>query len=190
MKESKLKKINTENIIINKNIAIIGHMGSGKTIFGKILANKLDFDHLDSDNLIEKSSKNKINCIFKSLGESIFRKIEEEIILKTHNKKNIVLSLGGGSILSNKVRDLLKKNYILIFLDVDFSILVNRLKNTKKRPLLANVNIEKKIKELDITRRKYYLLADIIIKNDEDDDINETIKTFFLKYRNLNAKNN
>ena len=96
--------------------------------------------------------------------------------------------MGGGSILSNKVRNLLKKSFRTIFLDIDFSILVERLQNSSKRPLLENVNIEEKIHELDVIRRKYYLTADIIIK---DHDIpRESINKILKKLSKLDEKKN
>ena len=120
----------------------------------------LKLRYLDSDQLIEKNTKKTIYEIFKSDGETKFRKIEEKTILSLKNKKNLVLSLGGGSIISEKIRQLLNKNFITLFLDIDFSILVKRLTYSTKRPLIAGQDIQKKIKELDTTRRKYYLLAD------------------------------
>ena len=98
------------------------------------------------------------------------------------------MSLGGGSILSENIRNLLNKKFITLFLDVNISELNQRLKENKKRPLLVNVNIENKIKELDIIRRKYYLLADIKIEN-----CGNTIDAFTLfleKYNSLNEANN
>ena len=171
-----------------KNIALIGHMGAGKSTIGKLIAKRLKLIYLDSDQLIEKNTKKTIYEIFKSDGETKFRKIEEKNILSLKNKKNLILSLGGGSIISEKVRQLLNKNYITIFLDIDFSILVKRLKYSTKRPLIAKQNIETKIKELDIARRKYYLLADIIIKN--YDNPTETLINFLIKYKKLNENNN
>ena len=172
----------------NKNIALIGHMGSGKTSVGKLIAKKLKLKHFDSDQLIEKHTKKTINQIFDSEGELGFRIIEEKTILNFINEKNIVLSLGGGSILSQKIRELLKNEFITLFLDVDIDILINRLKRSSRRPLLLNVNIEKKIKELDDIRRQYYILADIKLKNYENPI--ETLSDFLIKYNKLNEKNN
>ena len=104
------------------------------------------------------------------------------------NKKQFVLSLGGGSILSQKIRKFLQNNFITLFLDIDIHILIERLKNSSKRPLLLNVDIEKKIKELDILRRKYYSLADIILKDHKNPS--DTLSNFFVKYNKLNEKNN
>ena len=182
MKIAKIAKTakNTQKI----NIVIIGHMGSGKSLIGRLIAKELNFKHIDSDGLIEKSSSETINNIFKTKGEKYFRKIEEETIINLSFKKAIVLSLGGGSIISQKVRDfLMKNNFVSLFLDIDFKILKKRLSNSSKRPLLVNVDIEKKIKELDSKRRKYYLLADVILKN--YDDPNKIVSVFLEKYKKI-----
>ena len=154
----------------HKNIALIGHMGSGKSLIGKLVAKYLDFKHLDSDSIIENKTKSKIKDIFLNEGIKKFRQIEEKTILEIKDTKKLVLSLGGGSILNKKVRAYLQNEYLTIFLDVDIEILVNRLIKSKKRPLLLNIDINKKIKELDVQRRKYYLLSDYQIKNHDSTD--------------------
>jgi len=170
---------------INKSIALIGHMGSGKTLIGKMIAKRFKILHIDSDKLIIKKTKKTISQIFEKEGEIKFRNIEENIILELNNDIKFVLSLGGGSILSKKIRNLLNKKFITLFLDVKIPELAQRLKkNTKKRPLLRNVNIEDKIKELDNIRRKYYLLADIQIENCGNE--NDAFALFLEKYNKLN----
>lgn len=172
----------------HKNIALVGHMGSGKSILGRLLAKKLKLKHLDSDQVIEQNTKQKIKEIFNIEGESAFRIIEEKTILDFKDKKNIVLSLGGGAILSEKIRNYLENDFITLFLDVNIYTLIERLKKSYKRPLILDTNIEKKIKELDKVRRKYYLLADITLENCEN-PIN-TINEFLKKYNQLDEKNN
>ena len=172
----------------SQNIALIGHMGSGKSLIGRLIAKKLKLKHFDSDKLIEKKEKKTINQIFVTKGELGFRIIEEKTILNFTNKKNIVLSLGGGSILSEKIRKFLKKEYITIFLDVNILTLIQRLNQSSSRPLLLGVNIEKKIKELDAIRRQYYILADITLENYANPIV--TLSDFLIKYNELNEKNN
>ena len=186
MKIAKLAKISKNNP--KNNIALIGHMGSGKSMLGKLISKELKYNHIDTDTLIEKNLKSSIENIFSTKGEEYFRKIEEKSIINILNPNKLVLSLGGGSILNIKIRKYLENNYIIIFLDVEFTILAKRLKNSNKRPLIQNVNIEKKIKELDIKRRKYYLLADIILKNQKT--IKETLSEFRIKYNKFHEKNN
>ena len=163
MKLAKLAKNTTDKQ--NKNVALMGHMGSGKSVLGKIISKQLNFNHVDSDRLIEKKTNQTINEIFQTKGESYFRLIEENVILEIIYEKKLVLSLGGGSILSPKIRKALKDNFLTVFLDVDFTILSNRLIKSKRRPLINDTNIKDKIKELDAIRRKFYLLADITLKN-------------------------
>ena len=129
-----------------KNIALMGHMGSGKSVLGKLISKQLNFNHVDSDKLIEKKSNKTINEIFQTKGESYFRLIEENVILETIYQKKLVLSLGGGSILSPIIRKALKGNFLTVFLDVDFAILSKRLIKSKRRPLINDTNIEEKIK--------------------------------------------
>ena len=172
----------------NKSIAIIGHMGSGKTLIGKLIAKELNYRFFDSDKIIEKNTQKSIKNIFNDEGEEEFRKIEEKTIINIQNETKIVLSLGGGSILSSQTRKVLKTHFITVFLDIDFEILQQRLKKSYKRPLLINENILQKLKKLDNIRRKYYLLADIKINNSESP---ANIVAIFLKeFNQLNEKNN
>ncbi len=172
------------------NIAIIGHMGAGKSIVGKILAKKIDFQHKDSDHEITRFTMKSINKIFQEKGEAYFRNIETEIVLKLIEKKNVILSLGGGVILSKLIRDKLKEKSITLFLDVNLLELEKRLKKSTNRPLLENVDLAEKVKELDIIRRKYYLLSDITIKNTHSpiDACKNFIKkfTYFHEKKNIN----
>ena len=170
------------------NIAIIGHMGSGKSTIGKLLAGSFKFQHIDSDKEIIEFTGKSINQIFKEKGEDYFRAIENTILLKLINKKNIVLSLGGGAILNKNLRNSLKKNSITLFLDVELNELNRRLKNSTRRPLLKNVNIKNKIKELDSKRRKYYLNSDIKIDNSYKDP-SAICKYFIEQFLKFDEKN-
>ena len=170
------------------NIAIIGHMGAGKSIVAKILAKKIDIQHIDSDHEITRFTMKSINKIFQEKGEKHFRNIETNIVLKLIEKKNVILSLGGGSILSGLIRNKLKKKSITLFLDVSLLELEKRLKKSTNRPLLKNVDLAEKVKELDIARRKYYLLSDITIKNTNSPI--DTCKNFIKKFANFHEKTN
>jgi len=170
-----------------KNLAIIGHMGSGKSIFGKKIANSLNIKHIDTDKEISRFENAEINEIFSIKGEAYFRKVECNIISKILNKKNIIISLGGGAILSKKIREELKIQSLTVFLEVELRILNTRLLKSKNRPLLIDVNILSKIKELDLQRKKYFLNADLIINNSRS--LNRTILDFNKLFSSLNVKN-
>ena len=148
-----------------KNICIIGLMGSGKSVIGKNLSQIYSIDFFDTDHEIEKESGKSIENLFSNFGEDYFRKIEENICLKFLKKRNCVISLGGGSIINKKVREVIKKNSYSIYLKVDIEILLERLKKSKKRPLLNNVDREKILEDLYKKRNQFYNEADLIIKN-------------------------
>ena len=186
MKSTDYNKKNSN--YIEKNIALVGHMGSGKSVLGKIISKKMNLIHFDSDIEVEKYTGMTINEIFSEYNEDYFRKIEEKVILKISEKKGLVLSLGGGSILSKNTRKSLKKKFVTVFLDVNLDTILERLENSKKRPLLKNTNIRDKIKELDIIRRKYYLLADIKLTSQKE--ISNTFKEFNTKYKKFYEKTN
>ena len=89
---------------MEKNLTLTGMMGVGKSTVGKNLANKLNYNFVDIDKLIEEKEGSSINLIFLNKGENYFRKIEIDITLNELKKKNSVISLGGGSFLSNTIR--------------------------------------------------------------------------------------
>ena len=155
--------------IKKKNICIIGLMGSGKSIIGKELSKYLNLKFYDTDKEIELMTKKKISAIFEEEGESYFRYIEEKVCIKILNNDNCVISLGGGSIISKKIRKIIKKNSYSIYLQVKLKNLQNRLKFSRKRPLLnKNLNKSEILEKLFKYRKKYYEKADLIINNDGD----------------------
>ena len=153
----------------SKNICIMGLMGSGKSVIGKDLSKYLNFKFYDTDREIELKTKKSINEIFKEYGELYFRNLEEKICIKLLNQNNCVISLGGGSIINKKIRKSIKKNSYSIYLQVKLNNLVNRLKSSKKRPLLNKDESKLQIlKNLYEEREKFYERADFIVNNDTD----------------------
>ena len=155
--------------INKKNICIMGLMGSGKTIIGKDLSKYLNLNFYDTDKEIELMTKKKINEIFEEEGESYFRDIEEKVCIEILTIDNCVISLGGGSIISKKIRKTIKNNSYSIYLQVTLNNLLNRLKFSRKRPLLNNNSNKSEImRKLLKDRQKYYEKADLIINNNGD----------------------
>ena len=151
--------------IRKKNMTLIGLMGSGKSIIGKELSTYYGIKLYDSDNEIEKKVGQKISDIFKNKGEIYFRAIEEKVCLDLLEKENCIISLGGGGITSIKTRNKIEKNSFSIYLKVDVDILVKRLSNSIKRPLLKNKDKKNKLNEIYKERKKYYNDANLIIEN-------------------------
>tara|TARA_A100001011_G_scaffold386120_1_gene461330 strand:- start:1106 stop:1618 length:513 start_codon:yes stop_codon:yes gene_type:complete len=121
-----------------ENIVFLGMMGSGKTSIGSLVAKKLNLDFIDIDKEIEKELGLSIKKIFLNKGEDYFRKFEEKITIKKLRLKPTVISLGGGAFLNSNIRKEVLKNHLSFWLNWDHEILINRIKNSKKRPLAIN----------------------------------------------------
>ena len=157
------------NKVKKKNICIMGLMGSGKSVIGKDLSKYLNLKFYDTDKEIELKTKKSISSIFQERGESYFRSIEEKICIELLNEDNCVISLGGGSIINRRVRKIIKDNCYSIYLEVKINSLINRLKSSKKRPLLTEgADKVQTLKDLYNYRRKFYEKADFIVNNDDD----------------------
>ena len=122
------------NINNKINITLCGMMGSGKSAIGRILADKLDYNFIDVDKMIENEAKKTIKTIFKEDGEVYFRDLEEKITIKILDNHETIVSLGGGAVINKNIRDYIKKNSYNIYLNVDVDILTKRLQNSKTRP--------------------------------------------------------
>lgn len=161
-----------------KTIVLIGMMGSGKTSVGKELAKKLNVTFIDIDQEIEKKYQKNISTIFRTKGESFFRKIEENVSCKLINGKPCVISIGGGGFLNKKIRNKIKINAISIWINTSLDIIYQRLNKSKnKRPLLNYKNLKKSIKEIYDKRKPIYKKANykVQIKSDNKKIIVENI---------------
>ena len=153
---------------LNKNLVLVGMMGSGKSSIGKILSKKLEFEFIDTDNKIEEIEKKTISEIFKINGEKYFRNIEEVISLKSLKLNNKVIALGGGGYINPIIRKYTLKKCISVWLDWKNETLINRIKNSKKRPLAMKLdNLE--LQKLIIKRSAMYNLSDYKINCDKLD---------------------
>ena len=133
-------------------------MGSGKSSIGSLVAKKLQLNFIDIDNEIETELGLSIKKIFESKGENYFRKFEEKITLKKLKLKPVVISLGGGAFTNRNIRKEVIKNHLSFWLNWSDEILVNRIKNSKKRPLVSNAS-ENEIIDLIKKRSNIYSKA-------------------------------
>ena len=151
---------------MKKNLVLTGMMGVGKSTIGKLLAKKLGLKFVDIDRIIEIREQSTISEIFKKRGEDHFRKIEKKVSLEELKKKKLVIALGGGAFIDLFIRKAVKSTSTSIWLDLDLTVLVSRLKNAKTRPLLDNGEIEKTVNKIYSKRKKIYNDSDFRIKYD------------------------
>ena len=123
---------------LKENLVFLGMMGSGKSSIGLLIAKKLKLDFIDIDHEIEKELGMSIKKIFEKKGEGYFRKFEEKITLKKLKFNSTVISLGGGAFENKNIRKEILKNNISFWLNLNTEILLNRIRNSKKRPLVSN----------------------------------------------------
>ena len=163
-----------------ENLVFLGMMGSGKTSIGLLVAKKLKVEFVDVDKEIEKELGLSISKIFEIKGEDYFRKYEEKITLKILKINSIVVSLGGGAFVNKIIRKEVLKNHISFWLNWDNEILLNRIKNSKKRPLAIN-STENELIDLIKKRSNIYSKALYEIKCDRMSK-NEIVKEVLKNY--------
>ena len=147
-----------------KNIFLVGFMGSGKSTVGKILSKKTGLKFVDIDSEIEKKEGKTIKEIFEERGESYFRNLEKEKIKKFSKKRGFIVSTGGGLGADKENMNLMKKNGVVIWLDLSLEEVLRRCGNDKNRPLLRQPL--ENLKRLFEERKNVYSMADIHIKTE------------------------
>lgn len=161
--------MDTENN--NLNIVLIGMMGSGKTYIGNRLAKLLvHFNYIDTDEKIENNEKLSIPEIFEKYGEAHFRDIESDIIKNISEKRNQIISLGGGAFENSNNINELRKNGLIFYLKATSTELFNRISNDngeQNRPKLKDDFSVKTITNLLKKREKNYLKADFVIDTNQ-----------------------
>jgi len=166
----------------NKNLVLIGMMGSGKSTIGRLLSKELNLEFCDVDNNVEIETGLKISEIFEKKGEFFFRNVEERISLKLLNSNQKIISLGGGGFINKNIRKNVLLNHVSFWLNWDSPTLIKRIGKSKKRPIAFDLN-ENEIKKLIIDRSKIYSKANYKInckKLSKSEIVNE-IKSIYEK---------
>ena len=150
---------------------LIGFMGSGKTHWGRLLAEKMQMPFFDLDTVIEEREGATIAQIFSEKGEESFRYTEKEVLEKLAcNYKDFIISCGGGTpCFFNNIK-FMKQKGVVVWLNTQIDTLVSRLLVQKSsRPLLKNI-ADKELKQYIVTkilrRRLYYEQADITVNEE------------------------
>jgi shikimate kinase len=161
----------------NELLFLTGFMGTGKTTLGRVIANCLGWDFYDIDREIEKDSGRSVSTIVIEHGEKHFRELEKTKLIELCNKKNAVISLGGGTLIDLSNRKLCKSHGLIIYLKAELPIIYQRLRKKTNRPLFRSEMEEEmsekeameKLTKLLEQRREGYEEADITIETDARD---------------------
>ncbi len=146
------------------NLYLVGLMGAGKTTVGRLLAKHFGYAFHDSDHEIEARTGVKIPVIFEIEGEAGFRKREENAIADLTALRGVVLATGGGVVLSEANRTLLRKHGLVIYLRGTPEHLYERTRHDRNRPLLQTDNPLDKMRELYRQRDPLYReVADVVV---------------------------
>lgn len=148
---------------MKKNIALIGFMGTGKTLTGQMLARSLGMDFLDSDEIIEKEVQLPIPQIFAGQGEAWFREKESEVIRRLAARENSVIATGGGVVLNPENIRVLRESAVIVCLQARPEVIMERVEQDTNRPLLAGEDPLARINRILAERREKYNCADFYL---------------------------
>ena len=147
-----------------RNIFLIGMMGSGKSQTGPVLAKMINYAFVDTDDVIEKASKQSISSIFEKDGEKVFRDVEKKVLKEISQHHSLVIATGGGLVTLPENWGILHQG-IVIWLDLDLRRSIQRLESDqKRRPLLLGDNLVENFSQIYESRKPIYLESDLRIE--------------------------
>ena len=171
---------------MKKNIVLIGFMGCGKTTVGTVLAEKLSYRFLDTDQYIEEKEQMTISEIFEKEGEAHFREIETERLQELLDmQEGAVISSGGGLPLRKVNADLLKKLGFVIYLKVQKETVLERLAGDTTRPLLQCEDPAKKVEDLLAYRDPIYEVGAHMVVSVDGKTVDEIAEEILRNYHIL-----
>lgn len=148
-------------------IFFVGFMGSGKSTWGKLTAEKMGIPFLDLDDMVEKRVNMKINDIFGRKGESYFRKIEAVCLRELHELEHFILACGGGTPCYYDNMSMMNSLGVTVWMNTPVQVMATRLlEEAEHRPLVRGLSpdqlqefIDDKLEE----RLQYYSQAQLVI---------------------------
>lgn len=145
-----------------RSIVLVGMMGAGKSSVGRRLAARLGVPFVDADVEIEKAAGMSISDIFSTRGEAEFRAGEAKVIARLLDCGPQVLATGGGAVMNETTRGLIRDKGVSIWLKADLDVLQQRTKRRNDRPLAD------RLKELLPQREPIYAQADITVNSRDE----------------------
>ncbi len=139
-----------------ENIILCGFMGTGKTTVGKLVAERLGWRFVDTDQVIEEQQGRSIKAIFASDGEAAFRRMEAALCIELAGWRQTVIATGGGIVLNPANRANLNHAGLVICLEASAQEIATRLAGVTDRPLLAGPDPVSRIQHLLAARAEAY----------------------------------
>jgi shikimate kinase len=155
-------KIGGDLVVKQRNIILVGLMGTGKSTVGKALSAKLGWSFVDSDASIEQREQMSISDIFAQKGEPAFRDIEAQVIAELVRDSGQVLATGGGAVLAEANRRVMQENGLVVALTATADTIIARVSEDKNRPLVQG-NVAERVQAIMEQRKHAYDFADIKI---------------------------
>ncbi len=145
-------------MILKSNVVLTGFMATGKSTVGRLLAKGLDYEFVDTDDLIEKRSGKPIAEIFKQNGEQVFRKWETEAAIETGMRPGLVVATGGGMMQNPANTAAFNRQGQIYCLTASLDQIMERITRDENtvRPLLQVPDFKKCIRELMAFRESVY----------------------------------
>lgn len=158
--------VEVEGLYIDRPIVFIGMMGAGKSVIGRLLADRLHIPFIDADTEIEAAANMTIAEIFETHGEEYFRDGERRVIERLLHAGPCILATGGGAFMDPKTRDLIARQGISVWLKASFEVLWERVSRKSHRPLLQKPDARGILKNLIAERYPVYAEALITVESD------------------------
>jgi shikimate kinase len=150
----------------DRSIVLIGMMGVGKSSIGRRLGSRLGIPFVDGDTEIEQAAGMSIADIFARHGEAAFRSGEARVIARLLNGGPQVLATGGGAVMNEVTRALIKERGVSIWLSAELDLLLRRISKRKaERPMLQTNDPAATLRDLLTTRQPIYAQADITVQS-------------------------
>ena len=174
--------------LFSYNIVLIGFMGAGKSTISDYLSTMFDMKLVEMDQEIVAREEMSIPDIFDTYGEEYFRNLETKLLIEMQERKNTIVSCGGGAALRAENVKEMKKNGRVVLLTAHPETILERVKDSEDRPLLnGNKNVEFIDNLMESRREKYEAAADIVVHTDKK-DINTICEEIIQKLSEMDEK--
>lgn len=155
--------MNAKHVLGGHNLVLVGLMGAGKSVIGKLLAEQTQLPFVDCDDEIVAAAQMPITEIFEAYGEAEFRSLEARVVRRVLSDGPQIVSTGGGAFMNAQTRDNILQNSLSLWLKADFDVLWNRVSKRTTRPLLQQPNPKKILRDLMAERYPVYGQADLTV---------------------------